>query len=417
LSFLDSSQERESLSNSSRDAETWSNNVENETNLAGYDESWSKFLRLIEPERTYDKFFGWLTKVIQLMSLYRGCNVPAEDVAADTILRILRSMSKGTEIKKDTFNAFVIRVAKNHLIDHKRHEIGERFFSLFEFRNVKAVEPETEAHVKMGMLLKAESDLTDEEMQMLFLLSRGFSGTEIAAELDISEQSARKRVSRFRKKLRNKLIEISDREVPSGDHFRVKVNICDIEMGKRVNVSGLAHTVLQFPIRKSSAMAVAPRFWIGSEQSFIARAQGSRCSLEKARRDYANVARAQVKGTESKAAVSLEVTQAQLERAEPAQALALGKARLECVTAGRVQATSTEVAESEIIPEVPRLGYAEVTRLVGLQRVQVADADASVQLGKNFLRMLASELNAAGRFCPLPWFIGEQIHKYSAALD
>ncbi len=410
------------MSTSGKGSDTWSRSVEktDQTDIAERDESWSKFLRLIEPERTYTKFFVWLTKSIQLMPLYKGCNVSAEDVAGDTIVRVLRSMSKGTEINKGTFNAFVIRVAKNYLIDYKRHGTGEVLLSLLDLRESKTIEPDTESHFRFWMLLKAEPDLDDDDMQLLQLLSRGFSGMEIAAELDISEQSARKRVSRFRKKLRNKLIEIREREAPSGEQLRVKIG--NIEM-KAVDVSGLAQTVMQFPGRKATPLAVTHRFWIGGEHSFIARAEEGRSSLEKAR-----VARARITQAEE-ARSSLEKVRlacARITQAEEARS-SLEKARLACA-----RITQAEEARSSL--EKARLACARITQAQvadtkvsakvtsemkqsGVGYAAVAQAFELRKLENDLLSVLASELKAAGRFCPLPGFIGDQLRKNSAAGD
>lgn len=214
----------------------------------------------------------------------RSAYISAEDIASETIVRSLKAINSGAEIKEGLFRPFTLRIAKNYLIDLARQnskEIGGIGFPKadFVYDGTKVFRPAYYLQIKTcefqtDLVEKLFAGLKTDESQMLSGLYSGISSRELAQQLEITEQSARKRLSRLRKKLRNRMqeYEIENRfriaklkeKVHENSRGRCE-NPYPSDCGSKAPVSDLAHTVMSFPSPdRVCASAPAPRFWIGN---------------------------------------------------------------------------------------------------------------------------------------------------------
>lgn len=183
--------------------------------------TWAEFLSLITPRDDYDHFFSWLTKRVQRLPQYKLHNIPeyngyvsAEDIVSDSIIKILNAIGRGAEFDKEKFPSYAVTVAKNLLIDRVRRRTKE--VATLNSTTFKPLSSRTEqnefnfdSRAATSILIRAVSNLSMDDVRILdFVLDRGdFNCREIAVTLNISEASARQRLSRLRKRLKKVILE------------------------------------------------------------------------------------------------------------------------------------------------------------------------------------------------------------------
>jgi RNA polymerase sigma factor (sigma-70 family) len=141
--------------------------------------------------------------------------ISAEDVACETVLRVLKAMDQGKVIAKKAFTAYTTRVARNYLIDTYRHTARE-------VTGIGVPEPELVsdgwqvyqpiyAADGFSRVLVAEMyrGMPDDEKLLLLLTIDEAPGREIAEVFGVSENAVRQRISRLRRKLQTRLDAIT----------------------------------------------------------------------------------------------------------------------------------------------------------------------------------------------------------------
>ena len=131
----------------------------------------------------------------------------AEDAVQEAFLKILKNSNKVDDIDSIRTKRLVITIAKNSAIDIYRKqrkiwntEIEMDMVSIVRQSNIYTIEDDEK-------FLEIEG-LPDMYKEVLILkYSSEFSNTEIAELLEISEMNVRKRISRARKLLKQKLDE------------------------------------------------------------------------------------------------------------------------------------------------------------------------------------------------------------------
>lgn len=184
--------------------------------------TWSEFLSLLTPEEDYNHFFAWLTKRVQRLPQYKVHNLPdyngyvyADDIVSDSTLKILNAMRRGVKLDKEKFPNYALTVAKNLLIDRIRRRTKEvatlnsTRFILLSSRTEQSQFHFDSGDATISVLMWAVSNLSMDDVRILdFVLNHGeFNSREIAETLNISEVSARKRLSRLRHRLKKTIFE------------------------------------------------------------------------------------------------------------------------------------------------------------------------------------------------------------------
>jgi RNA polymerase sigma factor (sigma-70 family) len=178
------------------------------------DEAWARFVSLMTPATNYHEFFKWLVYRVRKMSRFdRQFWGWEEDVAGETILRVWSAFQNGSKLDQTSFRRFVLRVSKNYIIDQQRrpNDFCRHFnFTLQDIElhsddmMIAVTFPSFHAHEMNIEASKLLQNLSPDERQILDLMQLGSSGREIAEKLKVTEQSARKKISRLKMKLRTK---------------------------------------------------------------------------------------------------------------------------------------------------------------------------------------------------------------------
>lgn len=133
----------------------------------------------------------------------------AEDVTADTFLKVFRSADRYDESRGQP-RTWIFRIAQNTLRDHQRRTRVRRHVSLANMRDLAADAPSPEERLlweeQVARLLAAVTGLSANDREIISLrYGSGLDSTDIAEVLGIKESAARTRLWRALARLRTEL--------------------------------------------------------------------------------------------------------------------------------------------------------------------------------------------------------------------
>lgn len=133
----------------------------------------------------------------------------AEDVTADTFLKVFRSADRYDE-RRGQPRTWIFRIAQNTLRDHQRRTRVRRHVSLTSMRDLAVDAPSPEERIlweeQVARLLAAVTGLSEPDREIISLrYGSGLDTSAIAEVLGIRESAARTRIWRALARLRTEL--------------------------------------------------------------------------------------------------------------------------------------------------------------------------------------------------------------------
>jgi RNA polymerase sigma-70 factor (ECF subfamily) len=133
----------------------------------------------------------------------------AEDLTAETFLKVVRASDRFDQ-ERASPRTWILTVARNVLVDHRRRAKLRQYVSLTGFRDLVCEAPSPEERLlreeEVGRLLDAIQTLSEGDRELVGLrYGSGLEIAEIASVLGIREGSARTRLWRALGRLRQAL--------------------------------------------------------------------------------------------------------------------------------------------------------------------------------------------------------------------
>jgi RNA polymerase sigma factor (sigma-70 family) len=133
----------------------------------------------------------------------------AEDLRQVGLLKYFE-IDRATRSQIQNKKAYLYRIMRNNMLNQIRKEKNVVLESLesLESKSVESQMIVTTGAVETAALLdEVWSEIETDDRRLFELLSFGYTGREVAFQLDISNEAARKRVSRLKAKIREILVE------------------------------------------------------------------------------------------------------------------------------------------------------------------------------------------------------------------
>lgn len=139
--------------------------------------------------------------------------LPADDVYQSVMLRLLEYSKRANRKRIKNWNGFLYITARNVILDSLDKEGKVSIESLDELPEFVLSDQLGEAQgIETGLLLRdfMKKGLDAKELRTLESIIQGYTDAQMAAMLGLSRQTAAKRISRLKKKLREYLFGIGD---------------------------------------------------------------------------------------------------------------------------------------------------------------------------------------------------------------
>ena len=165
----------------------------------------------------FEKFQIYYEEYIGKVYAYINCRMNynqqlAEDLTSEIFMKALEKFETFSE-KQGSFNAWIFKITKNHMIDYFRSQDKKKSTSIDELENVLQSKEDTagkaEKNIAVERLREAIDELPEDKQEIVSLkYISGYSYKEIAEMLQEEENAIRVKAHRTIKELKRKLYEL-----------------------------------------------------------------------------------------------------------------------------------------------------------------------------------------------------------------